>query len=113
MESRGASTGASLEGHWLLFDSFFDKAFSQGRDLAAITTMWRQIDEFKRGRIMGPSGTPGWIEELFAWVQREIEPYGLRLNAEFRHVNASPTFGLLRFETDRQAVWFKAVAEPN
>jgi len=46
-------------------------------------------------------------------VQRAIEPYGLRLSGEFRQLNASPTFALLRLETTGQALWFKAVGEPN
>jgi len=35
------------------------------------------------------------------------------LTGEFRQLNASPTFALLRFETNESAVWFKAVGEPN
>lgn len=50
---------------------------------------------------------------MSSWLKREIEPYGLRLIGEFRQLNASPTFALLRLETNGQAVWFKAVGEPN
>lgn len=52
-------------------------------------------------------------QELSSWAQQEIEPYGLRWNGEFRQLNASPTFALLRLETNRTALWFKAVGEPN
>ena len=38
---------------------------------------------------------------------------GLRLGSEFRQLNASPSFSLIRFETSGPAVWFKAVGEPN
>ncbi len=75
--------------------------------------MLRQIVDFQSREATGPFGRPGWIEELFSWVQHEIDPYGLRLSGEFRQLNASPTFALLRFETNAQAVWFKAVGEPN
>ena len=30
-----------------------------------------------------------------------------------RQLNASPTFSLIRFETNRSALWFKAVGDPN
>jgi hypothetical protein len=61
----------------------------------------------------GPFGKPGCIEDLLSWVQHAIDPHGLRLRGEFRQLNASPTFALLRFETNGSAVWFKAVGDPN
>jgi len=33
--------------------------------------------------------------------------------AMFRQLQASPSFALIRFQTDREAVWFKAVGNPN
>ncbi len=103
----------SDETHWLRVHSLPDRSFADGQDFVAITDMLRQIAEFQSGEAIGPFGRPGWIEELSSWVQQEIEPYGLRLNGEFRQLNASPTFALLRLETNRTAVWFKAVGEPN
>jgi hypothetical protein len=38
---------------------------------------------------------------------------GFHLNGSFRQLNASPSFSLIRFETDGPALWFKAVGEPN
>jgi hypothetical protein len=73
----------------------------------------RQIHEFENEETCIPFGKPGWIEELSSWVQHQIDPYGLGLSGEFRQLNASPTFALLRLETNGQAVWFKAVGEPN
>jgi hypothetical protein len=35
------------------------------------------------------------------------------LVGDFRQLNASTTFSLIRFETNGRAVWFKAVGEPN
>jgi hypothetical protein len=55
----------------------------------------------------------GWFTELRSWVTRSIEPSGLHLSGPFRQLNASPTFSLVRFETNGPAVWFKAVGEPN
>lgn len=55
----------------------------------------------------------GWLEELFRWTQEQIAPLGLALTGAFRQLNASPTFSLIRLETDGGAVWFKATGEPN
>jgi len=38
---------------------------------------------------------------------------GFHLTGEFRQLNASPSFSLVRFETDGPVLWFKAVGEPN
>src|SRR5882762_3061597 len=113
METREAAIGAPDEMRWLPLDSISSQSLADEEDLVAITNMSRQTAEFQSGEAMGPFGRPGWIEELSSWVQRAIEPYGLRLSGEFRQLNASPTFALLRLETDGQALWFKAVGEPN
>jgi hypothetical protein len=113
METREARIPAPEETRWLRTGSFSDQSFADGQDFDAITEMMRQIAEFQSGEAIGPFGRPGWIEELSSWAQREIEPYGLRLSGEFRQFNASPAFALLRLETNGQAVWFKAVGEPN
>lgn len=113
METRQAAIGAPDETRWLPLDSISDQSFADEQDLVAITVMLRQIAEFQSEEAIGPFGRPGWIEELFSWAQRAIEPYRLRLSGEFRQLNASPTFALLRLETNAQAVWFKAVGEPN
>jgi len=113
METREAALAAPDQTRWLRVNSFADQSFADGQDFAAMNAMLRQIGELQSGEAIGPFGRPGWIEELSSWVQHEIEPYGLRLNGEFRQLNASPTFALLRLKTNVQAVWFKAVGEPN
>ena len=61
----------------------------------------------------GPFTCLGWFDELREWIEEVIEPLGFQLNGRFRQLNASPTFSLIRFETDGPALWFKAVGEPN
>lgn len=62
---------------------------------------------------VGPFTGLGWFEELRGWIEGVIEPLGFKLNGNFRQLNASPTFSLIRFGTDGPALWFKAVGEPN
>jgi len=61
----------------------------------------------------GPFARLGWFKELSEWVETVIEPLGFHLNGNVRQLNASPSFSLLRFETDGPALWFKAVGKPN
>jgi hypothetical protein len=113
METREAKVAAADESSWRPVNSLLDQSFADGQDFAAITDTLRQVADFQKGKTIGPFGRPGWIEELSSWVQQEIDPYGLRLTGKFRQINASPTFALLRLETNGQAVWFKAAGEPK
>jgi hypothetical protein len=61
----------------------------------------------------GPFTCLGWFDELREWIEVVIGPLGFHLNGRFRQLNASPSFSLVRFETDGPALWFKAVGEPN
>jgi hypothetical protein len=61
----------------------------------------------------GPFSRFGWFTELKNWVNQELQDFGLRLSGPFTQLNAGASFSLIRFETNRGAVWFKAVGEPN
>ena len=61
----------------------------------------------------GPFARLGWFKELHEWVETVIEPLGFHLSGNVRQLNASPSFSLVRFETDGPALWFKAVGQPN
>jgi Phosphotransferase enzyme family len=60
-----------------------------------------------------PFARPGWLSELLAWAKAQLDPLGIRLTGSFTQLNSSPTFTLIRLETDDSAVWFKATGEPN
>lgn len=61
----------------------------------------------------GPFASLNWFEELCKWISQSIAARRLHLTGDFRQLNASPTFSLIRFETNGPALWFKAVGEPN
>ena len=113
METRNARVAPPGKMHWVPLNSIGDHSFLDEQDLVAVTDMLQQFTEFKQQEAAGPFGRPGWITELTSWAQQKVQPYGFRLNGEFRQLNASPTFALLRLETDGPALWFKAVGEPN
>src|SRR5438105_3606524 len=60
----------------------------------------------------GPFGKLGWLQVLHEWVSDVIHPLGMKLK-HFQQLNGSAAFSLIRFETTKQPVWFKAVGKPN
>jgi hypothetical protein len=70
-------------------------------------------EEYARGPAPGPFARPGWFGELRSWVEEVIGPLGLQLKSSFSQLNASPSFSLIRLESDGPAIWFKAVGAPN
>jgi hypothetical protein len=60
-----------------------------------------------------PFSQLGWLDDLLAWVRRELNPLGLQLSGAIHQFNAGPTFSLIRMETNGPAIWFKATGEPN
>ena len=72
-----------------------------------------ELDACATNEKAGPFTRPGWLAELLRWTQEQIAPVGLRLTGAFQQLNASPTFSLIRLETEGRAVWFKATGEPN
>jgi len=93
------------------------RAVATGRGVAedarAIWESLAELDSYASREKLGPFAKPGWLRELFAWVQGQVGPFGLQVTGRFRQLNASPTFSLIRLETDDGALWFKATGEPN
>ena len=86
---------------------------SSAEDAATIRDALAELASYASGEKFGPFAKPGWLRELFRWTYEQTAPLGLRLTGNFRQYNASPTFSLLRLETDGPAIWFKATGEPN
>jgi hypothetical protein len=82
-------------------------------DADAVMQSLTALDSYVSDAKAGPFGRSGWLRELFAWTQEQLNPLGLRVNGNFRQLNGSPRFSLIRLETNGPAVWFKATGEPN
>jgi len=72
-----------------------------------------KLEAYMANEKAGPFARPGWLREIFQWTREQATPLGLQLTGNFRQLNASPTFNLLRLETKGGALWFKATGEPN
>jgi hypothetical protein len=86
---------------------------SDPQDASSIQELLSELDSYRRGYKIGPFAQPGWVLDLFRWAQDQVTPLGLRLTGNFRQLNASPTFSLIRMETNDCALWFKATGKPN
>jgi Ser/Thr protein kinase RdoA (MazF antagonist) len=99
--------------YWVSLTTLSEGCFADPEDHRAIRTALDQWAGYADGSISGTFGKSGWLREVFNWVDHEIAALGLRTTGQFRQLNASPTFSLVRFETNGAAIWFKAVGELN
>ncbi|MFZ0523539.1 MAG: phosphotransferase [Candidatus Acidiferrales bacterium] len=111
MESVRRNDEPPAEAHWM------PPSVAMGRchpeEASAIRDGLTELDSYARDQTTGRFARPGWLPELFRWAQEQVSSLGLRLTGTFRQLNASPTFSLIRLETNRGALWFKATGEPN
>jgi hypothetical protein len=82
-------------------------------DNSAINESLCELASYANQSKAGPFGRPGWIQDLFSWAEEQLGPLGLRVSGNFQQLNGSPTFSLIRLETNGPGVWFKATGEPN
>src|SRR5712691_4523897 len=59
-----------------------------------------------------PFSRLGWLSNIQGWARTVIRPLGMELK-DFHQLNGCETFSLIRFDTTKQPVWFKAVGKPN
>jgi hypothetical protein len=98
---------------WRSSANFQNTQSLAGEDSVAVQTALQEIESYTKGMGRGPFVKPGWLKDLFLWVQEQTEVLGLRPTGNFTQWNASPSFSLIRLETNGLAVWFKATGEPN
>jgi hypothetical protein len=113
MESIKQNDSAPTGTYWVPSTAAIREATLPDDDCAAVRSSLQEVERYVAEPHTGAFGMPGWIRELFQWVQDQIDPLGLRVTGGFQQFNASPTFSLIRIETSGTAVWFKATGEPN
>jgi hypothetical protein len=98
---------------WAPFSSLTIASFRDAEDSRKICNALRTLSHHDESLSEGPFAKPGWLREMCRWIAQQIEPLKIRLTGNFRQLNASSSFSLIRFETTGPAVWFKAVGKPN
>ncbi len=99
--------------YWAPVSALMPTSFRDSGYLRAIHAALGESGAHPASKNPGPFSKPGWLRDLCEWIQEQLRPLNLRLTGQFRQLTASPTFNLIRFETDGPALWFKAVGEPN
>ncbi len=113
MESLAQNGKAPAGTSWMLSRVALRKGTLESHDRAIVQSSLDEMERYTAEPSAGPFGRPGWIKELFRWIQDHIGPLGLRVTGAFEQFNGSPAFSLMRIETSGPAVWFKATGEPN
>ncbi|MGB2678027.1 MAG: phosphotransferase [Candidatus Acidiferrum sp.] len=98
---------------WVPVSSLMIDSFRDAQDLRRICNALRPLSRDTETGNEGPFAKPGWLRDLCGWIAQQIEPLKFRLTGNFRQLNASASFSLIRFETTDAALWFKAVGAPN
>jgi hypothetical protein len=98
---------------WFQANSLSAGEFAEPSEFEAIQQSQTTLDRYRGETLPGFFGKSGWLQVVTEWVAENAAVTRLRLTEDFRQFNASPTFSLLRFETNGAALWFKAVGEPN
>ena len=98
---------------WKSLDAGIDSSRESAEDRKITQELFDQLDFYRREPSQGPFARPGWLDDLVEWAEQQLRPSRIRLTGGFVQHNASPTFSLIRFETNRSALWFKAVGDPN
>lgn len=106
-------TSPKMPTRWIPLSELYEDSLIDARDYAVIKQVVGICNGEIPGTFAGPFARLGWFCELRSWIESIIKAMGFHMNGEFRQLNASPSFSLVRFETDGPAVWFKAVGEPN
>lgn len=98
---------------WACLHTLKADSFSRDREFAGIEALRLGLKRVARDLAAEPFRKAAWFTEVKNWVGRSLRPYSLRPSGIFEQLNACPTFSLIRFETNREPVWFKAVGKPN
>ena len=98
---------------FVLLSNAKEASFADKQDYWAV----QQGMGFERGSVpkgcQGPFSEFGTFRRISAWVEEQLRPLGLGWDGNFRQLQASASFALVEFQTNRGRVWFKAVGEPN
>jgi hypothetical protein len=89
-----------------------ENAFADVRDYLAVRRTMK-LDAVESSDSQGPFSGFEAFRKIFAWVEQQLQPLERRCDGEFRQLHASDSFALIRFGTNKNAVWFKATGEPN
>jgi hypothetical protein len=113
LEAICANADIPASARWLNFSDMAMHRLADADSRNAVEAWLRQAAEVHANGVRQRIGDPGTFARIRAWVEQRLGNLGRKLGTEFQQLNAGRDFSLVRFATDRGAVWFKAVGDPN
>jgi hypothetical protein len=98
---------------WIHVRGLTKACFAEPADYSAVETWNEHLTGTGSNGGSSPLEKPGSLFFIRDLVRDAIQPIPLALKEDFLQFNAGSGFSLVRFETDGDAVWFKAVGAPN
>src|SRR5262249_44162298 len=95
------------------FSSAKEDSFALASDYSAVRKAMAIDGNASERYLRGPFAEFGAFRRISGWVETELNRHAMRWEGKFSQFNATPSFSLIRFPTNRGAAWFKAVGEPN
>jgi len=103
----------SVAPDFLSISALKEGSFADARDFVAVRQAMGLDGASFPDECRGPFSGFGALSKISTWVHAKLHPLGLGLDGCFRQLQASASFALIRFQTNKDAVWFKAVGKPN
>jgi hypothetical protein len=113
IELRSPEEMARVAPNFMQMSGLKEESFADARDYLAVQRGMRLESAGSQSNSRGPFAQFGAFARISAWVEEQLQPLGLRLDGHIRQLQATASFALIRFATNRGAVWFKAVGDPN
>ncbi len=113
LETTAANCGEAVNRVWRKFCERPEQSLQDQEDQSALTIWYQEVEKVRVNRAHPRIGDPATFARIRDWVRQVLSASGDKLRSEFQQLNAERDFSLIRFETERGAVWFKAVGEPN
>ncbi len=98
---------------FLIISVLQEASFAHRRDFLAVRQAMRFDGASFPDTHKGPFSEFGSFQKICAWVQTQLRSFDLQWDGCFRQLQAGGSFALIRFQTQRGGVWFKAVGAPN
>ena len=98
---------------WKFIPDLSPHSFPCEEDFSAIHAFRTGLERKDTTREKEPFLKPDWFWAVTRWIEDARRSHGRRLTRPFEQFNADSIFSLIRFESNRAPVWFKAVGEAN
>jgi hypothetical protein len=113
LETTATNCGETFNRVWRKLCEMPEQSLQDQEDQSALTIWYQEVEKVRVNGAHPRIGDPATLARIRDWVRQVLSASGDKLRSEFQQLNAERDFSLVRFETDRGAVWFKAVGEPN